>query len=99
MVAVVHAKPGSAAPQAVAAWLDSLEGIYPREDIDGFRAAFDYMQQRADAQPGADGEKLVDRALATAGIEGIVAIRQLLVEGLVRGLDGHVLLLGNAGRA
>jgi len=68
MVAVVHAAPASAAPQAVAAWLDSLAGIYPREDIDGFRAAFDYMQQHADAQPAADGEKLVDRALATAGI-------------------------------
>jgi GTP pyrophosphokinase len=68
MVAVVHAAPASAAPQAVAAWLDSLAGTYPRDDIDALRAAFDYMQQRADAQATADGEKLVDRALVTAGI-------------------------------
>ena len=68
MVAVVHAAPASAAPQAVAAWLDSLAGIYPREDIDRFRAAFDYMQERAGAQTTPNGEKLVDRALGTAGI-------------------------------
>ena len=68
MVAVVRAAPASAAPQAVAAWLDSLAGTYPRDDIDALRAAFDYMQQRADAHATADGEKLVDRALVTAGI-------------------------------
>jgi len=68
MVAVVHAAPASAAPQAVAAWLDSLAGTYPREDIDAFRAAFDYTQERVGAQTASDGEKLADRALGTAGI-------------------------------
>ncbi|CAG1002011.1 GTP pyrophosphokinase [Burkholderiales bacterium] len=68
MVAVVHAKPDSAAPQAVAAWLESLAGTYPREDVDLFRAAFDYVQERAGARAGADGEALVDRALGVAGI-------------------------------
>jgi len=68
MVAVVHAAPASAAPQAVAAWLDSLAGTYPREDIDAFRAAFDYTQERVGVQTASDGEKLADRALGTAGI-------------------------------
>ena len=68
MVAVVHAKPGSAAPQAVAAWLDALAGAYPRDAIESFRQAFDWTLARAGDQAGADGEKLVDRALGIAGI-------------------------------
>ena len=68
MVAVVHAKPGSAAPQAVAAWLDALAGAYPRDAIESFRQAFDYTLARTGDQAGADGEKLVDRALGIAGI-------------------------------
>ncbi|HET9337749.1 MAG TPA: RelA/SpoT family protein, partial [Casimicrobiaceae bacterium] len=68
MVAVVHAAPGSAAPQAVAAWLDSLAGTYPRADVDAFRAAFDYVASRAGDATAHDGEKLADRALGIAGI-------------------------------
>jgi GTP pyrophosphokinase len=68
MVAVVHAAPGSAAPQAVAAWLDSLAGTYPRADVDAFRAAFDYVASRAGDATAPDGEKLADRALGIAGI-------------------------------
>ena len=68
MVAVVHVQPASAAPQAVAGWLDALAGTYPREAIDGFRQAFDYVQERVGEQAAPDGERLVDRALAGAGI-------------------------------
>ncbi len=68
MVAVVHAKPGSAAPLAVAAWLDALAGAYPRDAVESFRQAFDYTLARTGDQAGADGEKLVDRALGIAGI-------------------------------
>ena len=68
MVAVVHAAPVSAAPQAVAAWLDSLAGVYPRDDIEAMRAAFTYLAERAGERNGADGEKLVDRALSVATI-------------------------------
>ena len=68
MVAVVHVQPASAAPQAVAGWLGALAGTYPREAIDGFRQAFDYVQERVGEQAAPDGERLVDRALAGAGI-------------------------------
>ena len=68
MVAVVRAAPGSAAPQAVASWLDSLEGIYSREDVASFRSAFEYTHSRVAEARAADGESLADRALGTAGI-------------------------------
>ena len=68
MVAVVHAAPVSAAPQAVAAWLDSLAGVYPRDDIESMRAAFACLAERAGERSGGDGEKLVDRALSVATI-------------------------------
>ena len=68
MVAVVHAAPGSAAPHAVAAWLDALAGSYPQADVDAFRAAFDYVAARVGEATAADGEKLADRALGIAGI-------------------------------
>ncbi|MEO8487246.1 MAG: bifunctional (p)ppGpp synthetase/guanosine-3',5'-bis(diphosphate) 3'-pyrophosphohydrolase [Betaproteobacteria bacterium] len=68
MVAVVHAAPGSAAPHAVAAWLDSLAGIYPRADVDAFREAFDHVGARVGDATAPDGEKLADRALGVAGI-------------------------------
>ena len=68
MVAVVHAAPASAAPLAVAAWLDSLAGVYPRDDVEAMRAAFAYLAERAGERVGADGEKFVDRALSAATI-------------------------------
>ena len=68
MVAVVHAKPASAAPHAVAAWLESLAGTYPRADVDAFRAAIDHVAERVGEATAADGEKLADRALGIAGI-------------------------------
>ncbi len=68
MVAVVRAVAESAAPQAVAAWLEALAGTYPAGDLATFRAAFDYVRERVGDAAGADGEKLVDRALGTAGI-------------------------------
>ena len=47
MVAVVAFGAGRAgAPQAVAAWLDTLRGAYPQEDLDAFAAALDYARER-----------------------------------------------------
>ncbi|HEY8243300.1 MAG TPA: bifunctional (p)ppGpp synthetase/guanosine-3',5'-bis(diphosphate) 3'-pyrophosphohydrolase [Casimicrobiaceae bacterium] len=74
MVAVVHAAPGSAAPKAVAAWLDSLAGTYPRADVDAFREIVDYVAARVGDAKASDGERLADRAL---GIAGIVAALKL----------------------
>jgi GTP pyrophosphokinase len=68
MVAVVHAAPQSSAPEAVAAWVDSLAAIYPAEDIAGIAAALDYARVRGGEARGADGEMLLDRAVGTATI-------------------------------
>ena len=74
MVAVVHAAPGSAAPQAVAAWLDALAPTYPRADVDTYRDVIGYVAARVGEAKAGDGERLVDRAL---GIAGIVAALKL----------------------
>jgi GTP pyrophosphokinase len=68
MVAVVHAAPGSATPQAVAAWLDALAPTYPGADVDAFRDVIGYMAARVGEAKASDGERLVDRALGVAGI-------------------------------
>ena len=67
MVAVSHAAEASA-PQAVAAWLDTLRGVYPDEDLDAFEAALAYARERCGDAHGRDGEPLIDRALGTATI-------------------------------
>ncbi len=46
MVAVSHAVLEEGAPRAVAAWLDTLEGVYPDEDRDAFEAALAYARER-----------------------------------------------------
>ncbi len=68
MVAVLHAVQGTAAPQAIAAWQDSLRATYAAEDIEGFRAALADLQATAGDTRGADGERLFDRAFGTASI-------------------------------
>ncbi len=68
MVAVVHAAPKANAPQAVAAWLASLRGVYPDEDVVTFDAAAAYARERYGDARTRDGEPLVDRALGTASI-------------------------------
>jgi GTP pyrophosphokinase len=68
MIAVVHAGPKAAAPQAVAAWLDGLRGVYPEADLGALAAACDYARERCGDARGRDGERLVDRAMGTASI-------------------------------
>jgi GTP pyrophosphokinase len=68
MVSVLHAAPEASAPQAVAAWLATLRGIYPDDDLDAFEAALDYARERCGAARGRDGEPLIDRALGAATI-------------------------------
>jgi hypothetical protein len=49
MVAVLNAAPQTAAPQAVAAWLDSLAPDYSADERAAFAAAFDYAVEKCGA--------------------------------------------------
>ena len=89
MVAVTHAVREAAAPQAVAAWLDTLSGVYPAEDRTAFEAALAYARERCGTVRGRDGEPLIDRAIGTAVI--VTGLR--LDAGTVRA----ALLIGLAG--
>jgi GTP pyrophosphokinase len=68
MVAVTHAAPRAAAPQAVAAWLETLSADYSADERASFAAAFEYARAHAGDAAMADGEPALDRALGTATI-------------------------------
>ncbi len=68
MVAVLHAAPQTAAPQAVAAWLESLASDYSADERASFAAALDYARAHAGGAKTTDGEAALDRALGTAHI-------------------------------
>jgi GTP pyrophosphokinase len=68
MVAVLHAVPQAAAPQAVEAWLASLVPEYSEEERASFADVVEYARARTQDAAMADGEAALDRALGTAGI-------------------------------
>jgi len=68
MVAVLHPAPGTSAPEAVAAWLESLRGVYPADDVGAIEAAFEYARERCGELRGRDGEALLERAVGAATI-------------------------------
>ena len=68
MVAVLHAVPGAGAPQAVADWLDGLRPVYGDGAVAAIAAAWERVCAAAGETRGADGERLIDRALGTATI-------------------------------
>jgi len=68
MVAVLHAVPGAGAPQAVADWLDGLRPVYGDDAVAAIAAAWNRVCAAAGETRGADGERLIDRALGTATI-------------------------------
>jgi len=68
MVAVQHAAPQTAAPQAVAAWLDTLSRDYSAPERASFAAAFEHARSRCGDAAMPDGESVLDRALGTATI-------------------------------
>ncbi|MCC7328194.1 MAG: bifunctional (p)ppGpp synthetase/guanosine-3',5'-bis(diphosphate) 3'-pyrophosphohydrolase [Burkholderiales bacterium] len=70
MVAVAHAAPQAAAPEAVAAWLEILASDYSAAERESFAAAFDYARARSGDAAMADGELVLDRALGAATILG-----------------------------
>ena len=89
MVAVTHAVREAAAPQAVAAWLATLSGVYPAEDRAAFETALAYARERCGSARGRDGEPLIDRAIGTA----VIVTGLKLDAGTVRA----ALLIGLAG--
>ena len=70
MVAVLHAAPHTAAPQAVAAWLETLVPDYSADERASFAAAFEFARARTGDAAMADGEPALDRAFGTATILG-----------------------------
>jgi len=68
MVAVLHAAPQTAAPDAVAAWLDSLANDYSAAERAAFAVALDYARELTGDAAMAEGEPALDRALGTATI-------------------------------
>jgi GTP pyrophosphokinase len=68
MVAVLSAAPQTAAPRAVAAWLETLSPDYSAEERASFQAAFDYAHGHAGDAAMPDGEPALDRALGAATI-------------------------------
>jgi len=68
MVAVLHAAPLTAAPQAVTAWLDSLSRDYSADERASFAAAFAHARACCADAAMPDGESVLERALGTATI-------------------------------
>jgi GTP pyrophosphokinase len=68
MVAVLHAAPRAAAPQAVAAWLESLAPRYSAAERATLSSAFDLAHERTADVRMPDGEAALDRAVGAATI-------------------------------
>jgi len=68
MVAVLHAAPRAAAPEAVATWLESLAPAFPAADRAHLKAAFDLAHARAADARTSDGEPALERAVGAATI-------------------------------
>jgi GTP pyrophosphokinase len=80
MVAVLHAAPQAAAPQAVSAWLDSVAATYGAPARAPLERAIALARERCGDAVMPDGESVLARALGTASI--LAAIR-LDVDSLV----------------
>jgi GTP pyrophosphokinase len=68
MVAVLHAAPRAAAPQTVAAWLESLAPTYQPSVRETFATALDLARERCRDARLPDGEGVLDRAVGAATI-------------------------------
>ena len=68
MVAVLHDAPRAAAPQTVAAWLESLAPTYQPSVRETFATAFDLARERCGDARLPDGEGVLDRAVGAATI-------------------------------
>jgi GTP pyrophosphokinase len=68
MIAVAHAGPEAAAPQAVAEWLEGLRGVHSEADLSALATACDYARERCLDARGRDGEPCIERAMGAASI-------------------------------
>ena len=68
MVAVLHDAPRAAAPQTVAAWLESLAPTYQPSVRETFATAFELARERCGDARLPDGEGVLDRAVGAATI-------------------------------
>ena len=68
MVAVLHAAPEATAPQALAAWLQSVGAALPPPDRVAIDDALAFARELYGETRTADGERLLDRSLGTASI-------------------------------
>ena len=68
MVALTHAAPPAAVPEAVGAWLDSLADVYSDADRRRLSAAYAMARDALADAAGPDGERLVARGLGAASI-------------------------------
>ncbi|HET9045657.1 MAG TPA: HD domain-containing protein, partial [Casimicrobiaceae bacterium] len=68
MVAVLHAAPRAAAPEAVATWLDSLAPLFSAAERKSLNEAFDLARERAGDARMPEGESALDRAVGAATI-------------------------------
>ncbi|HEY5308975.1 MAG TPA: HD domain-containing protein, partial [Casimicrobiaceae bacterium] len=92
MVAVLNAAPQTAAPQAVAAWLDSLATDYSADERAAFAAAFDYAVEKCGATAVPEGGAALDHGLGVAHILASLkldrdSIRAALLVGLTAGAN------------
>ena len=68
MVAVLHAAPRAAAPEAVATWLDSLAPLFSAAERKALKDAFDLARARAGDARMPEGDPALDRAVGAATI-------------------------------
>src|SRR5215831_5519004 len=68
MVAVLHAAPEAAAPEALAAWLEQAGAAYARDERATLAAAVAFARERYGDLCASDGEPWLDRSLGTAAI-------------------------------
>src|SRR5215472_4302958 len=68
MVAVLHAAPEAAAPEALAAWLEHAGAAYSADERAALAAALTFARERYGDLCASDGEPWLDRAFGTAAI-------------------------------
>ncbi len=68
MVAVLHAAPRAAAPEAVATWLDSLAPLFSPAERQSLQDAFELAHARAGDARMPEGDPALDRAVGAATI-------------------------------
>jgi len=81
--------PAETGAPAIEAWIESLRGTYPDDDIAGFRAAYAYARALFNEALTVDGEPLALRAAGTAALVASLKLDAATVRAaLLLGLSG-----------